>query len=84
MLFETDRERLNLFANFKPAVLVDGVIAAGWAVTRRKDAATLEIEPYHKLTKKQVREIEAEGEAFLRFMQEDATSYTIEAQPFAG
>jgi hypothetical protein len=84
MLFETDRERLNLFANFKPAVLVDGVIAAGWVVTRRKDAATLEIEPYHKLTKKQVREIEAEGEAFLRFMEEDATSYTFEVQPFAG
>jgi len=51
-------------------------------VSRKKDAARLEIEPYHKLSKKQVGEIEREGEAFLRFMAEDAKSYTVEVQAF--
>jgi hypothetical protein len=82
MLVEEDLKRLNLFTDFKPSVLIDGVIAAGWVVSRKKGAARLEIEPYHKLTKKQVREIEAEGEAFLRFMEEGAVSYTVEVQAF--
>ena len=80
---DEDIKRLNLFADFKPSVLIDGVIAAGWVVSRKKDAARLEIEPYHKLTKKQVREVEQEGEAFLRFMEEDAKDYTVEVQAFA-
>lgn len=83
MLTESDMKRINIFENFKPGVLVDGVISAGYVVSRKKDGARLEIEPYHKLTKTQVREVEAEGEAFLRFMEEDAASYTVEVQPFA-
>ena len=83
MLRESDMKRINIFENFKPGVLVDGVISAGYAVSRKKDAARLEIEPYHKLTKKQVREIEAEGEAFLRFMEEDARSFTVEVAALA-
>jgi len=83
MLMDIDLKRLNMFADFKPALLIDGVIAAGWVVSRKKDAARLEIEPYHKLSKKQIREIEAEGEAFLRFMEEDATSLTVEVQALA-
>jgi hypothetical protein len=82
MLMDEDLERLNLFSDFKPAVLIDGVIAAGWAVSRKKDAARLRIEPYRKFGTKQVREIELEGAAFLRFMAEDAKSHTVEVQPF--
>jgi hypothetical protein len=52
-------------------------------VSRKKDTARLEIEPYHRLGRKQVREIEREGEAFLRFMAEDAGSHTVEVQAFA-
>ena len=59
-------------------------VPTGWVVSRKKDAARLEIEPYHKLTKKQVREVEQEGEAFLRFMEEDAKDYIVEVQAFAG
>lgn len=80
MLDARDFKRNNMFANFKPAVLVDGIIAAGWVVSRRKGAARLEIEPYHKLSRGQVREVEQEGERFLRFMAEDATSQTVEVQ----
>jgi len=83
MLTESDMKRINIFENFKPGVLVDGVISAGYVVSRKKDAARLEIEPYHKLTKAQVREVEAEGEAFLRFMEEGAVNYMVDVQPFA-
>lgn len=84
MLMESDLKRVNFFSDFKPALLVDGVIAGGWAVSRKKGAARLEIEPYHKLTKARTREIEAEGEAFLRFMEEDAESYAVEVKALAG
>ncbi|RYE06924.1 MAG: winged helix DNA-binding domain-containing protein [Hyphomicrobiales bacterium] len=83
MLRPSDAERINMFANFKPPVLVDGTIAAGYKVMRKKGAARLAIEPYHRLTKKQVREIEAEGEGFLRFMEEGAESYAVEVEAFA-
>lgn len=83
MLSESDMKRINIFENFKPGVLVDGVISAGYVVSRKKDTARLEIEPYHKLTKTQVREVEKEGEAFLRFMEEGAKGYTVEVLPFA-
>lgn len=69
---------INLMAEYKPAVLIDGMIAAGWAVSRKKDAARLLVMPYHRLTKKQARAIEAEGLAFLKFMEESAASYDVE------
>lgn len=81
MLMEEDLKRINIFETFKPSVLIDGVIASGYIVSRKKDAARLEIEPYHKLSKRQVRELEQEGEAFLRFMEEGAKDYTVEVLP---
>jgi hypothetical protein len=79
MLAEGDRERLSLFFGFKPAVLVDGVIAASWTLTRgRKAPPRLAIEPYHGLTRPQVREVEAEGRAFLKFMSEDDAADGVE------
>ncbi len=84
MLMEIDLKRINLFADFKPSVLIDGVIAAGWVASRKKGAARLEIEPYHKLTKQQMRELEAEGEAFLRFLEAGADSYAVEIVPMRG
>lgn len=84
MLEERDLRHVNLFTTFKPPVVVDGVLAAGWVVSRKKDGARLVIEPSHKLTKKEIRAVEAEGEPFLRFMEEGATSYVVEVKPFAG
>jgi hypothetical protein len=84
MLEENDAKRVNILAEFKPAVLVDGIVSAGWAVESKKGAARLMIEPYHKLRKRDLREIEAEGLAFLRFMQADAASYDVEIGAVAG
>jgi hypothetical protein len=51
MLDQSVIERSKLFDIFKPAVLIDGVIVAGWAVSVKKGAALLEVEPYRKLSK---------------------------------
>ena len=78
MLDEADMKRVNILAEFKPAVLVDGIVSAGWSVERKKGAARLVVEPYHKLRKRDERELEAEGLSFLKFMQADAKSYDVE------
>lgn len=78
LLDEADMKRINILAEFKPAVLVDGVVSAGWSVESKKGAARLRIEPYRKLRKRDMRDLEKEGLAFLRFMQADARSYDVE------
>ncbi len=81
MLEEADIRRVNVLAEYKPAVLVDGIISAGWAIESKKGSARLTIEPYHKLRKADVRAMEKEGEAFLRFMEPDSTDTDIEVLP---
>ncbi len=83
MLAEDDAKRINIFENFKPGVLVDGVIAAGYTIETRKRAAVLEIEPYHKLRKAEIADLEAEGERFLRFMAEKAETFDMRVLPVA-
>lgn len=77
MLSEETAHLINMFQNFKPAVLIDGTCNAGWTISAKKGAAVLEIEPYRRLLKREVKELEAEGLAFLRFMHEDAESYDV-------
>ena len=77
MLAADDETRINLFADFRPAVLVDGVIAAGWTIDKKKGATTLAVEPYHRLRKADIADIEREGALFLRFMEEAAESYDV-------
>jgi len=81
MLEESVAWRINPLAAYKPAVLIDGTISAGWLVARKKGGARLTIEPYRKLTKAQARDVEAEGNAFVRFLEEGADSYAIEIAP---
>ncbi len=52
--------------------LVDGFVAGAWKVERKKKTATLVLEPFGKLAKKTLTELEREGEALLRFVEEDA------------
>ncbi len=54
--------------------LVDGFVAGAWKVERRKAAATLVLEPFGKLAKPALAELEEEGDALLRFVEEDATA----------
>ena len=43
-----------------------------WKVERKKKAATLVLEPFGKLAGKTLKELERDGEALLRFVEEDA------------
>jgi hypothetical protein len=77
MLNEATAHLINMFQAFKPAVLIDGTVAAGWSVTVEKHAAVLGIDLYRKVTKREARELEAEGLAFLRFMQPDSANVEV-------
>ena len=80
MLEENDMKRVNMLREFKPAVLVDGIISAGWTIEVKKGAALIDIEPYHKLGRQHLQPLADEALAFLKFMREDATSYDVRIQ----
>jgi hypothetical protein len=60
-----------------PTFLVDGFVAGTWQIERAKAAATLRLSPFAKLPKAAATELRAEGEALLRFAEDDATSYDV-------
>ena len=57
--------------------LVDGLVAGTWEVERKKRAATLKVAPFGKLTKSVSRELADEGEALVRFLEEDAEDFAV-------
>jgi hypothetical protein len=58
-------------------VLVDGFVAGTWRSDRKKDVATLTVEPFAPFPARVRREVSAEGEALLRFAEPDARSYEV-------
>ena len=56
-------------------VLVDGVAAATWKIAATSRKATLQVEAFGKWTAAIRREVESEGQALLRFVEPDVTSY---------
>lgn len=77
MLSEATAHLINMFQDFKPAVLIDGQANAGWSISNTKGAAVLEIETYRKITKGEKRDIEAEGLAFVKFLEPEARSWDV-------
>lgn len=61
--------------------LLDGVVRGTWSVTRRRATATLRIAPFEALPARDVDALVAEGEALLRFQEEDAGTFTVEVAP---
>lgn len=57
--------------------LVDGRVAGTWTMERAKARATLTLAPFGKLTKAVLHELAAEGEALLRFVEPDATTFDV-------
>lgn len=57
--------------------LVDGCVAGTWKVERKRKTATLVLEPFGKMAKKTLSELEREGEALLRFVEEDTVEREI-------
>jgi len=65
---------LRIWATF----LVDGVVAGAWTVIRKKKSAVVKLDAFGKLTKKVRDEVAKEGEAVLRFAEEDAETFGVE------
>lgn len=62
----------------RPTFLHGGVIRGTWAMTRKAKAATLTMTPFEPLSRRAVTELEAEGEALLRFAEPDAPAHRVE------
>ena len=60
-----------------PSFMVDGVVAGMWRSERKRKDATLTITPFAPLTPDTKRELAAEGEPLIRFIEEDATTYSV-------
>lgn len=81
MLSEATEHLTHMVQAFTPAVLIDGMINAGWTIADSKGTATLEVKCYRKLALRERRELEAEGEAFLAFMRPEAKALDIVMTP---
>ncbi len=62
---------------FMRGVLVDGFARAVWKTERTRRKATLVIEPFGPLTKRDRDALAEEGERLVRFTQEDAEAFEI-------
>ena len=58
--------------------MVDGFLAGDWVIEALKKKARLVITPFRKLLKREIAEVEREGRALLRFMEEHAESCEVE------
>lgn len=59
-------------------ILVDGFVRGAWKIEKSKTAATLVIEPFEKLAKKERATLAEEGERLLRFVEASAKSFEVQ------
>lgn len=64
--------------DFLPTFLVDGLVAGLWAVESGASRAVLRLEPFRRLPADTKKELEAEGEALVRYVEPEAVGWTIE------
>lgn len=57
--------------------LVDGFVAGAWKVERKRKSAILVLEPFGRIARKTLAELEEEGDALLRFVEEDAQAREV-------
>ena len=57
--------------------LLDGQVRGTWRIERAARRATLTLEPFGSLPRRWSRELRAEAEAMLRFMEEDAATLDL-------
>ena len=63
---------------FVPATfLVDGIMAGIWRVERKRKSAALVVQPFVPIAKTTRAELEAEGDALLRFVEPDAEAFSV-------
>ena len=64
-------------------VLVDGFVRGTWKRERTREKATLAIEPFEPLTKKDREALVAEGERLVRFIGEGAEAFEVRVENVA-
>jgi hypothetical protein len=78
--FIEDAHKPKIFlaaARVRSTYLVDGFVAGAYAISREKKRAILTFEPFVKTSKRAREELAAEGEALVRFMEEDADHHEV-------
>ncbi len=58
-------------------ILVDGFVRGAWKIERIKDATTLAIQPFAKLTKPERAALNDEGERLVRFVEATSKSFSV-------
>ena len=79
-----DDRRAPLFASggaMLGTVLIDGFLRARWKIPRDRGGATLLIEPFERLSKKDLGAVTEEGARLLRFAAGDAETHEIQVAP---
>jgi hypothetical protein len=61
--------------------LVDGFVAGTWRVERKRKAATLAITPFAELPRDATAPLNDEGDALLRFLEDDAATFDVKLNP---
>ena len=62
----------------KAMILVDGFVAGIWSVRRKGKKATLTLEPFVRIRKRDLKTVEDEAGALLRFLEPDARSFEVQ------
>jgi hypothetical protein len=85
IIADDDRSRVYLPGlRVRSTVLLDGFVAGAWSVAAKKKTAVLTIEPFRELSASDRRDLAAEGEALVRFIEPEASTYqVIFSAPFA-
>jgi hypothetical protein len=75
---DADRPKV-VTANLRvlPTFLVDGRVAGTWKLERKKAAATVTLDPFRSLSRKERAELSAEGAALARFLESDAETFDV-------
>ncbi len=58
-------------------ILVDGFVRGAWKIEKTKNAATLVIEPFDKLTRRDRAALIEEGDRLIRFIEPNAKSFEV-------
>jgi hypothetical protein len=78
VLADEDRSRVYLPGlRVAATILVDGFVRGAWKIEKTKNTATLVIEPFDTLTKKDRAALSEEGERLVRFIEAKAKSFEV-------
>jgi len=74
---EAHRPRIWRENGFQPTVLVDGFVRGTWKLAKEKGSATLTVEIFDQLSKKETAALTAEGKRLLAFLVPEAESREV-------